>query len=184
MARFDLEKEHLENLKKLEDELQKKHEGQLSSLNDLLEQHRAQIQLLNDDHSQDKKVLEEQWQKTLTEQIDALRNEQQEEMLLKDTLIDKAEKEVRRALQEIETKDKHLNELNEFIEKISSEYEESIKDIRRDFEEKLIAMEKKTDGSQQEQIRSVQEMLSTQNAKDLERLKIENDKVHFIVYLK
>lgn len=177
MARYYLEKEHLESLKKLEEDLQKKHEGQLSALNDLVEQHRAQIKKLSEDHAVEKQEIEMNWQKKLAEELSNLRNEQREEMLLKESLLDKAETEIRRALLEIETKDKNVNEMTEFMEKTSVEYEERLGKIRKDFEDKLQDMKSNTDSSNEVKLQGIQEMLSQQHAEELERIKAEHDKV-------
>ena len=175
MARYNLEKEHLESLKKLEEDLQKKHEGQLSALNDLVEQHGAQIKKLSEDHGVEKQELEQKWQKKLADELSTLKNEQREEIIEKENLLDKAETEMKRALLEIETKDKNINEMTVFIEKASGEYEERLTKMHREFEEKLEGM--KNDSSHEEQLRGVQELLAKQHVEELERLKSEHDQV-------
>ena len=177
MARYNLEQEHLESLKKLEENLQKKHEEQLKALNDLVEQHRAQIKKLSEDHIVEKQEIEQNWQKKLAEELTVLKNEQREEMLLKEKLLDKAETEIRRAVLEIETKDKNIKEITEFIEKTSSEYEERLAKIRKEFEDRLQDMKTNTGSSHEEQLRGVQEMIAKQHAEELERLKAEHDTV-------
>lgn len=177
MARYNLEKEHLESLKKLEEDLQKKHEGQLSALNDLVEQHRAQIKKLSEEHGVEKQELEQKWQKKLVDELNALKNEQREEMIEKENLLQNAETEMGRALLEIETKDKNISEITAFIEKASGEYEERLAKIRKEFEEKLDEM--KNDSSYEEQLRGVQELLAKQHAEELERLKAEHDQVDY-----
>jgi kinesin family protein 4/21/27 len=177
MARYNLEQEHLESLKKLEENLQKKHEEQLKALNDLVEQHRAQIKKLSEDHIAEKQEIEQSWQKKLAEELTVLKNEQREEMLLKEKLLDKAETEIRRAVLEIETKDKNIHEMTEFIEKTSSEYEERLAKIRKEFEDRLQDMKTNTGSSHEEQLRGVQEMIAKQHAEELERLKAEHDTV-------
>ncbi len=167
----------MESLKKLEEDLQKKHEGQLSALKDLVEQHRAQIKKLSEDHAVEKQELEQNMQKKHAEELGILNDEHCEEMLLKENLLDKAETEIRRAVLEIETKDKNINEMSEFIEKTSSEYEERLAKIRKEFEDTLEKMKTNTDSSNEEQLRGVQEMLSKQHAEELERLKAEHDRV-------
>ena len=183
MARYNLEKEHLESLKNLEEDLQRKHEGQLSALNDLVEQHRTQIKKLIEEHEVKMKELEESWQKKLTDELNILKHEQREEMLLKENLLNKAETEIKRAVLELETKEKNINELSEFIGKTSREYEERLAKIRKEFEDQLQALKNNTDSSYEEQLRDVQEMLSKQHTEELERLKSEHDKVFFTVYL-
>lgn len=177
MARYNFEKEHLENLKNLEHNLLQKHEKQLNALNDLVEQHRTQINKLKENHEVEKEELEHNWQKKLAEELEALKNEQREEMLIKEDLLDKAETEIRRAVLEIETKDKNINEMTEFIEKTSREYEERLGKIRKDFDDKLEDMKSNTGSSNEEQLRGVQEMLSQQHADEFQRLKAEHDKV-------
>lgn len=179
MARYNLEKEHLESLKKLEEDLRKKHEGQLNALNDLVEQHRTQIKKLREEHGVEKQELEQKWQKEHDDELSTLKNEQREEMIEKENLLDKAETETRRALLEIETKDKNINEMTAFIEKTSSEYEERLAKTRREFEEKLEEM--KNDSSHEE--RGVQELLAKQHAEELERLKAEHDQVDYYTFV-
>ena len=167
----------MESLKQLEEDLRKKHEEQLKSLNELVEQHRAQIKKLSEDHVVEKQQLEDDWQKKHAEELIVLKNEQREEMLLKEKLLDKAETEIKRAVLEIETKDKNINEMTEFIEKTSGEYEERLSKIRKEFEDRLQDIKTNTGSSYEEQLRGVQEMISKQHAEELERLKAEHDTV-------
>lgn len=177
MARYNLEKEHLESLKNLEEDLQNKQQGQLSALNDLLEQHREQLKKLTEDHDIEKQELEQNWEKKLEQELVSLKNEQREEMLLKENLLDKAETEIRRAVLEIETKDQNINKMTEFIKRTTVEYEERLTKIGQDFEDRIQEMKANSDNSYEDQLKGNLELFSKQHAEELKRLKKEHEKV-------
>ena len=78
---------------------------------------------------------------------------------------------------EIETKDKNVNEMTAFIETTSAEYNTRLNKIRKDFEEKLEEIKSNVDSSHEVELRGIQELLSKQRADEIERLKVEHEKV-------
>lgn len=165
------------NLKKLEETLQKKHEGQLHALNDLLEHHQGQLKKQNEDHEVEKEKVISEWQKKLENELMKVKSEHDQEMMLKNLRLNQAETELKHQILEIETKDKNVNEMTAFIETTSAEYNTRLNKIRKDFEEKLEEIKSNVDSSHEVELRGIQELLSKQRADEIERLKVEHEKV-------
>lgn len=146
-------------------------------MNDLLVHHQGQLKRLNEDHAMEKQEIISEWQKKLANELTAVKDNHQQEIAIKSELLNKAETELKHYVLEAETKDKDLNEMTEFIEATSAEYEKRLKNMRREFDAKLEEMKCNVDSTHEVEIRGIQESLSKQHTEELGRLKEEHEKV-------
>lgn len=180
LARYTMEQEHLENLKKLEEDLLAKHQGQIAALDDLLQHHQAELDKLKEGHEVEKQNIINEWKRKISDALSTVKNVHEQEIRSKDEEVEKAESELKRYILEMETKDKNMNALRESIDKANMEYEGRLTDMRNDFDAKLEEVRSSMSGSTESQIRAIQELLSKQHKEELERLKEEHEKVSYV----